>query len=111
MFERSRHGAVDVITVRDPLNADSAQEMGPVVDDVLGRGQPRLVIDLERVPLINSDGLEWLVELNERSRRRGGAVKLSSPTPLCRDILTITGLDVQFEIFPELIGAVRSFAQ
>lgn len=111
MFERSRHGAVDVIAIRDPLNADSAQEMGPVVDDVLGRGQPRLVIDLERVPLINSDGLEFLVELHERSRRRGGAVKLSSPTPLCRDILVITGLDAQFEIFSEMISAVGSFSQ
>ena len=111
MFDRSKQGAVDVVVPRDPLNQESANEMGPVLDEILSTGQPRIVLDLARTPFMDSLGLEWLLELHERSRKRGGAVKLAGPTPLCQDILRVTGLDAQFEVFDDMLAAVGSFAQ
>lgn len=111
MLDRTRHGAVDLLSGRDPLNQENAEGMARTVDEVLKAGQPRLVLDLSLIPFMDSTGLEWLLDLRDRCRLRGGAFKLAAPNSLCRDVLRITGLDHQFEIFDEPMKAVGSFAQ
>ena len=74
------------------------------------RGQPRVVLDLQHVPLIDSAGLEALLDSRDECVRRAGTMHLATPNRLCRDILRVTGLDHQFSIFDDVISAVGSFA-
>lgn len=110
MFDCSKQGAVEVIAGRDSLNGEACGDLNGLVEGLLRQGQPRVVVDLARVPLMDGTGLEWLLDLEDQCRRRGGAVKLAAPSPLCRDILTVTGLDEQFEVFDAVLDAVGSFA-
>lgn len=111
MFERSRIGAVHIIRGTDALNMQCAAALAAILDDYLVGGQPRVVLDLEKVPLIDSAGLELLLDYQDRCVARGGVMKLAAPNPLCRDILTVTDVISRFEVLADSVAAAGSFAQ
>jgi len=111
MFEWNKHAAVDVVRGAEPINRLTAGDIATLIERHLQAGQPRLVLDLERVPLIDSAGLEMLLNLRDTCQRRGGSMKLAAPNALCRDILLVTDVGTKFEIFGDVTAAVGSFAQ
>jgi anti-anti-sigma factor len=111
MFERARQGAVDVIFGATPLNRESAPQVAELLEQCLQSGQPRAVFDLEQVPLLDSAGLEALVDAQDTFAVRGGSLKLARPNALCNEILTVTGVARRFEVFADTLSAVGSFAQ
>jgi anti-anti-sigma regulatory factor len=60
---------------------------------------------------VDSAGLEMLLDYKEEFQQLGGALKLASPSPLCREILSVVGLGDAFEVFPETLSAVGSFVR
>ena len=111
MFDLSRHGAVNVIGGEVPFTSESVPAARKVFEQCFGKEQPRLVFDMQHVPLLDSAALELLVEMRERCLRCGGALQLAAPTDLCRDILQATEVAGQFAIFDDLITAVGSYSQ
>lgn len=111
MFAKRAQGAVEVITPQVPLKSEHVAEFHDTVEHCLENGVPMLVLDLHEVPLADSEGLESLLDVRERIAERRGAVKLAGLTPLMADILKITGVGEQFEIFDDAKAAVRSFVQ
>jgi anti-sigma B factor antagonist len=91
------------------LNVEHVADLSEVLAPCLDQGQPRVVLDLQAVPLIDSAGLELLVDASESCHHRGGALKLAGPNGLCREIFAITGVGQYFEIFHDTGSAVRSF--
>jgi anti-anti-sigma factor len=110
MYTRSKQGRIDVITGDLPLGAEQRDDVQELLDECIDHGQPRIVIDLKRVPLIDSCGLELLLDLRDRCQERGGSVTLAAPNPLCRDILSVTGVGSEFEIWSDVIEAAGRFA-
>ena len=111
MFKLDTQGAVHVVHGDAPLNIDSVEEMDKLLGECLGKGLPRIVIDLKRIPLIDSAGLNLLLDFKDRCQRSGGDVKLAAPNRLCEDILFMTGLDQSIEVFEEMLRAVGSFVR
>lgn len=111
MFERTTEGAVDLIRGDDPINVEYVDKLRALLQESAGRGQPFVVLDLEKIPLVDSAGLELLLEYHEKFQRLGGAMKLSGANTLCEDILTITGVGACFEMFTEPLSALGSFAR
>ena len=111
MFKRSIQGAIDTIEGDDPLNVEHVEEVRRLFEECLRSGQPNVVISLENIPLIDSAGLELLLDCWEESQRMGGAMKLAAVNGLCREILAATGLSDRMEIFPHTLAAVGSFAR
>ncbi len=65
-----------------------------------------------RTPLANIKAYaETLLDYRDSCRRRGGALKLGRLNALCGDILRITGLAAQSEIYDDALAAVGSFAR
>ena len=111
MFQVNRQGSVNVLSGTDPLNSEHVPAARAASEQCFGKGQPQIVFHLAGIPLIDSAGLEFLLELRDRTLRYGGAVQLAEPRTLCRDILQATGLAGEFAIFDHLNSAVGSFAQ
>ncbi|HUG89652.1 MAG TPA: STAS domain-containing protein [Planctomycetaceae bacterium] len=111
MYEHSKQGAVDVITGDEPLNLDAVDRVSRLLEDCIGRGQPRIVLDFGGVALIDSAGLELLLDARQRCGQRGGRLQLAALSPLCHDILDVTGLASEFETFDDVLSAVGSFAR
>ncbi len=109
MFHRSKQGAVDIITSGVSLTRDHVDGLRAVIDQCLKHGQPMAVLDMQKIPLFDSAGLEHLLDFQDEFQRRGGVLKLAAPSPLCRDILSATGIAPRFEIFSDVNSAVGSF--
>lgn len=109
MFKQSKQGSINVIGGTVPLNGDSLELMDNAFADCLNEGQPHAVLDLRNVPLIDSAGLERLLDLRDRFQKKTGILKLAGANPLCQDILSVTGVGLQFEVYPEVSQAVGSF--
>jgi anti-sigma B factor antagonist len=111
MFEITKRGAVHVISGESPLNAESGAQLEELFSTCLESGQPRLVFDMQSVPLLNSEGLELLLDLRDRCLKRSGGLQLANPNPLCREILGATGVAAQIAIFDDLSAAVGSYSR
>lgn len=111
MFSRTRQGVVDVIHGTVPLNQDVKSDFTAAQETCLSTGGGEVVIDLREVSFIDSVGLELLVETQERCLRRGGALKIAAANPLCQDILRVTGVDEQIEVYSDVVAAVGSFSK
>jgi len=111
MFERSKQGAINVITGGVPITAEHLEALSDSLEACLAHGQPRAVLDLDEVALIDSAGMELLLDIQEIFEQRAGTLKLASPNPLCRDALSATGVAGQFEIHGEVKTAIGSFLQ
>ena len=72
MFEHKRQGAIDVVSGGDRISGDHVAELGTVLSECLKRGgQPRVVLDLQGVALVDSAGLELLLDTHEECQRHG----------------------------------------
>lgn len=109
MFQRKKQGAIDVIEGKESLVLDQLEHLQQLIDECLDGGQPMAVIDLGRVKLIDSAGLELLVDAQERYEERGGVIKLAAPNTLCQDILSVSGVSEIFDVYEDVAAAVGSF--
>lgn len=111
MVETYRQGAVDVVRPAERLNKPQVENLRPAVEALVKHGQPKLVIDLSDVPLIDSDGLEFLLDTRDLCLRRGGECKLAGASTLCCDILRVAGLDEEMDLREDVVAAAGSFAR
>lgn len=109
MFEQKRQGAIDVIGGGDRISGEHVAELATVIESCLQRGQPRLVLDLQGIALVDSAGLELLLDSHDECQRKGGAMKLANPGVLCSEVLKVTGVGTRFEVFGDTGSAIRSF--
>ena len=79
------------------------------VQEQIGKGATKLLINLGKVSTIDSSGVGELVSAFTTVTNRGGKFKLVHLPPKVTDILTITQLITVFETFEDEEEAVRSF--
>jgi anti-sigma B factor antagonist len=102
-------GAVTLIKPEGPLTAESAAEFEKTARAVLVQSLGRFVIDMSAVPLIDSAGLERLLDLTDSLSESGKTLKLCGVNKTIRQVLEITEIDSLFDHFDDLNGAIRSF--
>ena len=111
MFSVESQGAVDVIKPFVSLDLENVQEFSETIEAGLSTGQPMVVFDMSDVPLIDSAGLESLLDVQDSLQDRGGELKLAAATQLCKEILRVTSIDQHFDSYDEVKAAVGSFVQ
>lgn len=104
-------GAIDVIKAPATLSGSDSQQCATQIRSSIDRHRVRIVLDLSGTALMDSLGLEMLLECNENCLRRGGELVLAGPTPLCQEILEITGLEQELNCHKDLRSALGSFAR
>ncbi len=109
MFAHKRQGTVDVIGIKGPLNADVIEDAKEFLELRLSEAVPKIVLDFAGIALIDSAGLELLLDWQDRCAEKAGNFLLADVNELCRDALRITGVDASFEIFRDVPSAVGSF--
>ncbi|MCA9230674.1 MAG: STAS domain-containing protein [Planctomycetales bacterium] len=111
MFTVESQGAVDVVKPMAPLNHENAASFLETIQHRLSKGQPMVVLDMSEVPLVDSAGLDSLLDVQQAIQLRGGTIKLAAIPQLCCEILRITGVDQRFETFLDIKSAVGSYVQ
>lgn len=79
------------------------------IDEMVGKDNKNIVMDLAAVPYIDSSGLGELIRCYTSIRKGGGVMKLANLTERIVDLLTITKLVTVFEYFKSVDEAVASF--
>ena len=111
MWEKTRHGAIDIVCGDKPLITDNIGSLRRILEECVQDGQPRLVLDFRQVSLIDSAGIELLLDVRDACARRAGCIQLAALNPLCMDILRVTGAANHFEIYGDSVAAAGSFSQ
>ena len=69
------------------------------VKDVLNMGMGNILVDMSKVPFVDSTGIGFLVSSQAGVSKEGGSFKLLKPNPRVYEVLKITRLDKVFEVF------------
>jgi anti-sigma B factor antagonist len=103
-------GQVKLVKLRGRLNlGDAVDRLRETLDDLIGSGDTRILLDLSEVPWIDSSGIGLLVKILTSAKQRGGAMKLLNPSNFTVQTLKMIALLDVFEIFEDQQVAVASF--
>ncbi len=76
----------------------------------MSRGHRRIVLNLERVPFIDSSGIVELVGCHKRACETGAEIRLLNPIPKVRELLAVTQLSDILQIFDNEEKVLASFS-
>jgi anti-anti-sigma factor len=106
-FEHTTVGDVHVLTPKKNLvGQDETLAILGVIDEVAGRGTPKIVLDLGKVSWVNSTGLGSLVRMRTTCTNRQGWFRLARVGERINGILLVTKLVMVFDTFETVEEAV-----
>ena len=102
-------GVVSVLAPSFPLIDENLGELKIQMHEFLEQGEIKIVIDFSEIPLVDSKGIELLMDIYEKACQKSGGIKLCKLNELCNDIFVATRMNTFFDIFNEPEEAARSF--
>jgi anti-anti-sigma factor len=92
------------------LLGDGDVEIKQAVDEHLAKGRKRIILNLAKVPYIDSAGLGEIIRCYTAIRKSGGDLKLLAPNPRLVDLLGVTKLVNVFDWYSDETSALESFS-
>ncbi len=110
-FSVRKVGEIQVIDVDGKIVlGDGDVEIKKAVDDLLQKGNKMILLNLAKVPYLDSAGLGEIIRCFTALRRSGGNFKLLSPNQRIVDLLSITKLLNVFDCYDSESSAIKSFS-
>jgi anti-sigma B factor antagonist len=100
---------VDLLRISGRVDSSTSSELDDVLQKRLDEGRSNLVLDLSDVHYMSSSGLRSLVSALRASKKKGGDVRIASPSERVQEVLGLAGLDTLFESYDDVTAAVGSF--
>lgn len=111
-FSTRKAGEVAVIDIEGKiLLGEGDAEIKHTVDDLIKKGSKKILLNLSKVPYIDSAGLGEIIRCFTALRRIGGGLKLLNPNPRIIDLLDITNLLNVFDWYDDEALALASFSE
>jgi len=107
---RKIHDIIVIDVEGNILLGDGDVEIKKTVDDYLKRGNKNFLLNLAKVPYLDSAGLGEIIRCFTALRRSGGSFKLLSPNKRIIDLLNITKLLDVFDCYDNETAAIASFS-
>jgi len=92
-------GTRTVITPRGSLTYQNQQELEAVFQKCFEQRKTEVILDCKSVPFIDSEVLEYLLNIHNDLRNSGGVLILVGLDAVCRDILRATRLMNVFNVY------------
>jgi len=103
---------VTVLDLQGKLTLGDGDELlRDKVNSLIQQDRKKIVLNLDKVPYIDSAGLGEVVRTFTTVTRHGGSLKLLHLTKRIQDLLSITKLLTVFETFDSENDAVKSFSK
>jgi len=102
---------VNVLSLSGRLDAYCATELEKKLDLLIEAGQPRLVVDFEKLEYISSSGLRVFLAALKKTRKQQGDIKLACMKPFIKEVFDIAGFSQLFNIFDTQEAAVSGFGE
>jgi len=85
-------------------------EIKQAVDELVKQGRKKILLNLAKVPYMDSAGLGEIIRCYTALRKSGGYFKLLSPNARVLDLLNITKLLTVFDSYDDEETALASFS-
>jgi anti-anti-sigma factor len=103
-------GDVVVVSITGSIDANTAPALAAAFSGEIGQGHNRLVADFAAVGYTSSAGLRALLGALKEARQQGGDFRLAGVRPAVFRVLELSGFTSILKYFPDVDGAVASFA-
>ena len=108
-FRRDALGDVEILTLKGNLDALTAPELRPTIDELVASRKTKVVFNLGELTLIDSSGVGAIVSLFKRVRMLGGDVKIACLANQPKEIFRLLRLDRAFDLFESVEEARSKF--
>lgn len=105
---RTLEKGIVLLSLSGRLDATTCSAVKATLQQLTRNEQPKIIVDLEQVPFIDSSGLASLVSGLRLAREKGGNITLSGIQPQTRIVFHLTMLDRVFSIHPTFEAAKQS---
>jgi len=110
-MEMLQAGGVAILRPQGALiGSPETEELRHTFSNLSNAGNLRAIVDLSKVPYLNSTGIGVLVGACNDFRQRQGKLKLASLNEKHQNLFVITKLTQILEIYPNVNEALSSFA-
>jgi anti-sigma B factor antagonist len=105
LTSRTDRSGYVISALRGELGIASAPALREQLLSLLGAAS-HLIIDLSAVEHADSSGLAVLMGGGRRARLLGGSLRLAAPSPEVAGVLSTTGMNQHFDIYPTVRAAI-----
>ncbi|MCC6751572.1 MAG: STAS domain-containing protein [Deltaproteobacteria bacterium] len=110
-FQRLDQDGLVILALSGRLDALSAPDFRPTIDELVQSRTMRVVFDLTGLQQIDSSGVGAIVSLFKRLRMLGGEVKIACLNGQPREIFRLLRLDRAFDLFDTVDAAKARFGK
>lgn len=101
---------VNILRLEGPIKAGNEYELGEKVEQNIKEGEaPKFIIDMKKVPFINSAGLGTFLNIYKHIDSLKGRMVFANLNSDIENLMEITKLASVFEIFKTAEEALESF--
>lgn len=104
-----RLGEADLVLVEGSLDLATTPRLRAVLDARLDEGRHHVVLDLNRVKLLDAGAAGMLVGVADRAERGGGALRAVGARGISLDVLQIVSLDKRLSAYDEPADILAKF--
>ncbi len=110
-FSTRKAGNIVIIDIEGKiLLGEGDVEIKEAIDSLISQGNKNILLNLAKVPYIDSAGLGEIIRCFTSIRKNGGNLKLLAPNQRLIDLLTITKLVNVFDWHSDEAKALASFS-
>jgi len=110
MFETSiSHNDIPVLRVDGKIIGNAVNALKREMDKQIEQSGGRLVLDLTKVPLLDSSALGTIIATLQSLKKMDGKLVLLSPQDAVMNVLKVTRLNTILEIYPDEESATSAF--
>ena len=108
-IHKSTQDDVSLIRLEGYLDAHTAPQFERAIEDAIGEGRTRIVVDCEQLTYISSAGLGVFMSFVEELREQGGDIKICSLQPKVEGVFEVLGFMEIFDISATCAEATKHF--
>ncbi|MCW7488905.1 STAS domain-containing protein [Leptospira meyeri] len=102
---------VVIITIEGEVDLYNAKELKDILDDKMRKHQYEIVVNLEKVPFMDSSGIGTLVTAMYKLKKYHGNLKVCSIHGSVAKVFKLTGMESHLEVFDSEEKAVLSLVE
>ena len=106
---RAADGQGLVVRPAGRLDLAAALDFRQQVQQLVGAGSARLVLDLSEVSFLDSSGLMAIISGLKQTRQAGGDLRIAGPSQQAKLVLELSSLDQVLPIYPSVEEAQEGF--
>lgn len=101
--------SIPIIDIIGEVDLYNTKELKDLIDQLIKEGKYQIIINLEKVPFMDSSGIGTLVTSMYKLKKYHGNLKVLRVVGSVAKVFKMTGMDAHLEIFENEEDAIRSF--